>query len=60
MDHYCPWMSNTVGYGNYRYFLLFMFYIFIGCVYVVTITTGPFFAAPASARVSFVGGPRSC
>ena len=35
MDHYCPWMHNCIGYGNYRYFVLFMAYLLLGCIYVV-------------------------
>ena len=38
MDHFCPWMNNCIGYNNYRYFVLFMLYLFFGCIYVVILT----------------------
>ena len=35
MDHYCPWMNNCVGYGNYRYFILYLGYMMVGCIFVM-------------------------
>lgn len=42
MDHYCPWMFNTVGYFNYRYFCNFLLYVFLGMAYGTCITYLPF------------------
>jgi palmitoyltransferase len=36
-QNYSPWMNNCVGYYNYRYFLLFMIYLFVGCIYVISV-----------------------
>lgn len=42
MDHYCPWMSTCIGYGNYRYFVMFLVYLLVGCSYVIIVLGGNF------------------
>jgi len=42
MDHYCPWMFNAIGYFNYRYFVNFLIFVFLGMMYGAFIAYRPF------------------
>ncbi|XP_069940744.1 palmitoyltransferase ZDHHC16 isoform X1 [Cherax quadricarinatus] len=37
MDHHCPWLNNCVGHFNHRYFYMYMVYMTLGTIFIITL-----------------------
>lgn len=52
MDHHCPWFDTCVSFGNYKFFLLFLFYSAIHCTHMA-LTTRSHFGINTRLRLGF-------
>lgn len=50
MDHHCPWINNCVGEYNQKFFLQFLFYTGMACIFTISLVIVSWLLDPVSKR----------
>jgi len=56
MDHHCPWVNNCVAMLNQKYFLLFLIYTHVCCLYSAALLIARFITCNRDSDSCTVGG----